>query len=252
MAISKGVSRIDDLKRFYDLLDQLKRRVGGMRWMAQFGDYRDWPDRGVYFFFEPGEDRSDSGFGPRVVRVGTHALINGSRSTLRQRLAQHRGTAAGGGNHRGSIFRLLVGEALMGNSGLTPCSSWGVGGGEARTAATKLGITRQDLGNAERPIEEAVTAYIGAMPMLWIDVPDEPHPDSIRGTIERNSIALLSNHGRSTHDAASAGWLGRHSNHPLVGSSGLWNQRHTNESHDPDFLDVLEQTIDLISKGAKK
>ena len=73
----------------------------------------DWPRRGVYFFFEPGESRSLSGTGSRIVRLGTHALANGSRSTLWQRLSQHRGNAKGdGGNHRGSIFRLLVGVAL--------------------------------------------------------------------------------------------------------------------------------------------
>jgi hypothetical protein len=34
------------------------------------------------------------------------------------------------------------------------------------------------------------------MRFLWIDIDDEPGPASIRGFIERNSIALLSNHGR--------------------------------------------------------
>ena len=31
-----------------------------------------WPQRGVYFFMEDGEERSDSGSGLRIVRVGTH------------------------------------------------------------------------------------------------------------------------------------------------------------------------------------
>jgi hypothetical protein len=61
-----------------------------------------WPKRGVYFFFETGESRSDSGSGPRVVRVGTHALREGSRAKLWTRLSQHQGTiTTGGGNHRG-------------------------------------------------------------------------------------------------------------------------------------------------------
>jgi hypothetical protein len=36
----------------------------------------------VYFFRESSEDRSDTGEGPRVVRVGTHALKAGARTTL--------------------------------------------------------------------------------------------------------------------------------------------------------------------------
>jgi hypothetical protein len=36
-----------------------------------------WPRRGVYFFFENGEMRSETGTGPRVVRVGTHAMRSG-------------------------------------------------------------------------------------------------------------------------------------------------------------------------------
>ena len=66
--------------------------------LANFEGLRDWPERGVYFFFEPTEARVDSGSGPRVVRAGTHALGTGSRSSLRQRLRQHRGSRSGLGN----------------------------------------------------------------------------------------------------------------------------------------------------------
>ena len=40
---------------------------------------------------EDGEVRSDSGTGPRIVRVGTHALTEGSGTKLRTRLSQHHG-----------------------------------------------------------------------------------------------------------------------------------------------------------------
>jgi hypothetical protein len=236
------MSRLADLTRFYGLLGRMEDRAGGPRRLGQFSDYRDWPDRGVYFFFEEGETRSDTGPGRRVVRVGTHALAVGARSTLRQRLGQHRGTATGGGNHRGSIFRLLVGAALIAQGSAADCASWGVKG-EARTAAADLGLTRERLAMAETPIEAAVSDHIGAMPLLWINVPDEPHPESLRGMIERNAIALLSNHGRPLLDPASDGWLGRHCPRPLVRSSGLWNQRHTDDAYDPRFLNVLEDLI---------
>ena len=64
--------------------------------------------------FEQGENRSDTGDGPKVVRVGTHALTAGSGTKLWTRLSEHKGPPkTGGGNHRGSIFRLIVGAALI-------------------------------------------------------------------------------------------------------------------------------------------
>jgi hypothetical protein len=80
-----------DLIRFYEALGSLEGHLGGKRTLAGCDGRMSWPARGVYFFFEPGEVRSDTGMGPRVVRVGTHALTASSRSSLWQRLSQHRG-----------------------------------------------------------------------------------------------------------------------------------------------------------------
>src|SRR5205814_4997383 len=109
-----GMTRRDDLDRLYTLLADLQMRSGGPQLLRDCTGRLPWPERGVYFFFEPGELRED-GRARRVVRVGTHAVSAGSRTTLWNRLSQHRGTAAalGGGNHRGSIFRLHVGTALL-------------------------------------------------------------------------------------------------------------------------------------------
>jgi hypothetical protein len=205
--------------------------------------FRDCPPRGVYFFFETGEDRRESGGGPRIVRVGTHALTDGSRSTLRQRLAQHRGRVSGGGNHRGSIFRLLVGQALMARGDQPPCKSWGVKGDLSKASAA-LGIERAALAGAEAPVEHAVSSYIAAMPCLWLEIDDNPGPGSLRGAIERDAIALLSNYCRAPLDAGSPLWLGQFSDRPLVSGSGLWNQRHVEETRDATFLDVFERLID--------
>jgi hypothetical protein len=236
------MSRLADLQRFYDLLEELSQRLGGKRTLATLGDFRDWPDRGLYFFFEAAEIRNESGCGPRVVRVGTHALSAGSRSTLRQRLGQHRGQATGGGNHRGSIFRLLIGQALMARGAIEPSASWGIKG-DATKASAALKINRADLAVAEAPIERAVTNYICAMLFLWIDIDDDPGPSSLRGFVERNSIALLSNYERAPFDPPSSNWLGHSSDRDLVRGSGLWNQRHVGETHDPVFLDVLERLV---------
>ena len=106
-----ATDRVANTVRFYELLSRLAAALGGCRRLADCNGRMDWPQRGVYFFFEPGESRSLSGTGNRVVRVGTHALKDGSCATLWQRLSHHRGNAKGdGGNHRGSIFRLLVAQ----------------------------------------------------------------------------------------------------------------------------------------------
>lgn len=116
-----------DLVAFYSILDILEMRLGGKRLLRQCERRQRWPRRGVYFFFEPGEERSDTGHGSRVVRVGTHALKNGSKTTLWNRLSQHReATGSRGGNHRGSIFRLLVGAALKNRDRLQSASLWGI------------------------------------------------------------------------------------------------------------------------------
>lgn len=75
------MARQDDLDRFYELLDDLERRVGGARKLKDCTGYMDWPDRGVYFVLEPGEPRAGTGQ-LRVTRVGTHAVSTGSSTTL--------------------------------------------------------------------------------------------------------------------------------------------------------------------------
>jgi hypothetical protein len=122
------MNRLADLVRFYEILGSLENSLGGKRILADCDGRMVWPDRGVYFLFEPGETRSDSGSGPRVVRVGTHALKAGSGTSLWQRLSQHREIAAtGGGNHRGSVFRLLVGNSIKNRDALTEPASWSLG-----------------------------------------------------------------------------------------------------------------------------
>jgi hypothetical protein len=160
----------------------------------------DWPNRGVYFFFEQGENRSDTGDQPRVVRVGTHALNRGSGAKLWTRLSQHRGQVkTGGGNHRGSIFRLIVGAALIDRDRLN-FPMWGIGSSADRTVT-----------HAEVNLERQVSEFIGRMWFQWLAIDDEPGPNSQRGYVERNAIALLSNFNRPPLDPPSKTWLGRYS-----------------------------------------
>ncbi|MFZ5815230.1 MAG: hypothetical protein ACOY93_07990, partial [Bacillota bacterium] len=194
------MGREADLDRLYALMDELAQRVGGPRMLGDPQARQGLPRRGVYFFFEPGEFRAD-GRTPRIVRVGTHAVSEGSKSTLWGRLAQHRGrVSSGGGDHRGSIFRLHVGTALV-NRGLASAA-----------AAAQWGSTHRPpegpVREAEAQLERMVSQYIRAMPFLWVEVDDPPSRSSHRKVIEANAIGLLSNLEREPLDPPSAGWLG--------------------------------------------
>lgn len=230
------MNRFDDLRRFYENLERLTAK-GGLRTLPEVLA-SPVGERGVYFFFEPGENRSDSGRGLRVVRVGTHALNAGASSTLRGRLRQHGGSRSAGGNHRGSIFRLLTGDALARCGIEQVCPSWGVKHGKM------LGIDRASIKQAERAMERAVSLRLATTSVAWLDVGDLPGPESLRGWIERNAIALLSNDGKAAIDPASPKWLGHHSSRPRVRASGLWNQNHVDEPYNPAFLDDLQRLVE--------
>ena len=108
------MSRLNHLKQFYSLLNELEVRLSGVRQLSGCSGRVSWPRRGIYFFKEVGENCTDTSNGLRIVRVGTHALTAISNTSLWQRLSKHRGISrSGGGNHRGSIFRLIVGTALI-------------------------------------------------------------------------------------------------------------------------------------------
>ena len=227
-------ARITHLVRFYAALDRLRQGVSGTRLLSQSNGRMDWPSRGVYFFFEPGESRTDTGKGLRIVRVGTHALTSGSRTTLWNRLSNHRGVAASDlGNHRGSIYRLLVGTALMCRQPTRNVGTWGQG-----SSATR------DTRDAEGPLELLVSDIIGEMPLLWLRIDDAPGPGSQRGYIESNCIGLLSNFNRPPCDPPSGSWLGLHCARPKVRDSGLWNQQHVDHSYDLAFLDAFDRLVD--------
>ncbi len=171
-----------------------------------------------------------------MVRVGTHAVSSGSRTKLWQRLHTHQGHADGRGNHRGSIFRKRVGEALL-SVGQYPehlHSTWGNGSSAPKPVCI-----------AEQPLEIEVSRYIGQMPLLWLEVNDEPSKESHRAYLERNSIALLSNFSKPQIDRPSPHWLGFKTTQGTIRDSGLWNTNHVDETYDADFLDMFD---DYISK----
>lgn len=244
------MNRLRDVERFYAILGELEARTGPFPHLRECHGRMKWPARGVYFFFEAGEERSTSGVGPRVVRIGTHALTTGSGTTLWNRLSQHRGPAkSGSGNHRGSVFRLLVGEALMKRRG-TELKTWGLGG-SASDAARAGGMERDAVREQERSLEVAVSETIGAMQIAWIQVDDPPGTTSARGTIERNAIGILSNWSGPPMDPASSGWLGKSCDHERVPRSGLWNNNHVEEAYDSTFLDQMARAVAVVGQVSR-
>lgn len=232
-----------DLDNFYHLMTMLQQYHGD-RNLSECGGNLLRQKKGVYFFFEPGEVRHGSNV-LRVVRVGTHGLKRGSRRTLWDRLKDHRGsTSGGGGNHRGSVFRKLVGKAIIEKYDLTgnTAATWGQG----NSAPREIRVQEKDL-------EKQVSLYIDELPFVWVEIDDPAGPDSRRKFIEKHSIALLSNI-TGNPDLPSGNWLGTKCPHEDIKKSGLWNSDHVREDYDPEFLIELKEYIEkqIIPKGTEQ
>ena len=234
MTESSSQSRIEDIKKFYDILACIEDHVKGCRTLAEGKGRINWPKGGVYFFFEAGEWRCCSGEGARVVRVGKSA-------NLWTRLSQHRGNvSSGGGNHRMSVFRKLIGDALANGDCKLP-GSWNK---KLVVAEREMGDNRSEIKNMELKLEKLVSSYIRKMPFIWLCVPDEPSSSGMRAYIERNAIALLSNAKKvDVIDKASKSWLGNNSEWPLVQASGLWNRDYVEKNYDPQFLCDMNELL---------
>ena len=233
--VAKSGARVAHIDRFYSLLERLAfAQATPPQLLSVHTNKSVQPKRGVYFFFEQGERRMTSPFDDRVTRIGTHSVSLGSKATLWNRLRTHRGGGNGVGNHRGSIFRLHVGDSIIRRSELQSIfRTWGIG-----QSAPK------DVRAGEEEIELEVSGVIGKMPVLWLEVGDEASADSDRTYIERNLIALLAGpHGPI--DLPSDGWLGAWSTRQAIRSSGLWNVNHVYEQYDPAVLDVLERYVEM-------
>lgn len=213
--VGSGRQAIED---FYAFLSEL----GPPR---RLNELENLPKRGVYFFFEEGEVRKD-GRSPRVVRIGTHGLKPLSKSTLSGRLSQHRGTRSGSGNHRGSVFRKHVGNALILRNTFS-CETWGQGSTAPR-----------DVVLAEQFLEKKVSEHIGKMLVSLLEIPDDPGPNSARAFVERNSIGLLAG-----SEPASPNWLGTDSGNEIIARSFLWNVNHVNQQVEHSFFEQLKNLV---------
>jgi hypothetical protein len=87
------------------------------------------------------------------------------------------------------------------------------------------------------------------MPFIWVAIDDDRGPYSLRGYIEGNSIALLSNYRKPALDPPSRHWLGRHCGQKEISEGGLWNSNQMDEPYDPGFLDILDRFVCLRERG---
>lgn len=203
--------RVCDTNRFYELLARLEIKVGGKAMLKDCDGQEGWP-RGVYFFFEHGETRTDKEGDLRVVRVGTHGTKPNSPSKLWWRLTQHKSDVGR------SVFRDHIERALLNRSG-----------------------EKKQTHNHQ----SCVSQYIGFMPFLWVKV-DGEDGHLRREEIERNSIALLSFWRSDAIGQPSKNWLGksRGHRHKKIERSGLWNVNYVTRGYDPAFLDTLQSSVE--------
>lgn len=225
------VSLKADMARLTHYLKQLRKAQDGGRQFAATSGRMSWPARGVYVVLSADDSVSRLGM-PRIVRVGTHAVSVGSRTSLWDRLSTHRGTLSGGGSHRSSIFRLHVGRAW---TRAVPSDVWPSSWAEGQSASGEIRLNEVEL-------EAQVSRVIGAMRVLWLDIDDQPGAASERAYVERNLIGMVSRAGllwgKDWH-----GWLGRHAADWRIATSGLWNLNHVYDKVDEDFIERFAHAV---------
>ena len=222
--------RTNDLERLYSAFAQLRHNNATFSLRA-LSDTQ-IPKRGVYLFLDPTEP-SFPKKEARIVRVGTHGVSQGSKSVLRTRLRNHLGVASGLGNHRGSIFRLHVGAALLAKTEKT-LPSWGQGQ-----------YASKDTRSLEECHERRVSSYLSALEVLTIAVDDEPSKCSLRAHVERQLIGLLSENYQLI-DRPSKRWLGAFSPVRSIVKSGLWNVRDVGCPYRPGEQGDVDHVLVLL------
>lgn len=151
---------------------------------------------GLYLFYERGEA---SGHGPdgRIVRIGNHPRSDGR---LEQRLRMHYS-----GNKNGSVFRTLLGGALIRKQ--DPSSSCFVHWEKHMAKSCSLC----------RPIEADVSALLRKQfSFRLVAIPERAD----RNTMEALLVATIA---ACRICQPSPAWLGRYAYSAKVRASGLWN-----------------------------
>lgn len=230
--LQRSLDRKNAIVKLYEAFELLTKKQGLMT-LKEAIARQHLPEQGLYFFFDPTEKTELSKALPRLIRVGTHAVSLGSRATLRTRLRTHLGSRSGEGNHRGSVFRLHVGAALIARDKLLRrYPHWGKGQNAAK-----------EIREFESALENRVSEYIGSLQVLFLEIADIAGPSSKRAYFERQVVALMSQDDIAL-DPPGADWLGHWSPKPEIRSSGLWNIQHIGGNADLAFVDLLHSLTD--------
>lgn len=168
---------------------------------------KDLPRNGIYLLYEKSE-------GDRIVRVGTHKAEAGLYTRLRKHFGTRNSSRAW---RRTSVFRLVVGGALLNRDGDPRLPAWADRQGERMPEVEAL-VTDRLLS----------TFTFRALP---VDSLDE------RLSLERELIATLSAEPEMTPT-----WLGHFALSSRMRESGLWNSDHAGASERVD-LDRLAQLV---------
>ena len=220
-----------DAVELYQLIQDATAR-NGLYDFSDFATISVLPAQGLYIIFDPSEKSLFSSTLPRVVRIGTHGVATGSKSVLRTRLRAHFGQRDGAGNHRASIFRLHIGNALIARDGLRNAyPHWGVG----MSADAHIRLAEADL-------EHAVSREIGKLRFTYLDVPDLASPKSQRAVLERSLINYMTADGIPL-EIPSSNWLGHYSPVEAIRSSGLWNIQHVGARYDTRALSRIRHYV---------
>lgn len=215
----QAANRFHDLKILYALISKIRHSKKSflLRDLSKIK----LPQRGVYIFIDL-KEKNFLGESGRIVRIGTHAVSEGSKSTLKNRLKNHLGHNDGTGNHRGSIFRLHVGRALIEKEKLTHrFKSWG----EGQHAPN-------EIIESEKEHEKRVSEYLRELEVVILNIEDIPSKNSLRALVESQLIALCSENLQPI-DSSTESWLGRYSPMESIVKSGLWNLRDVARKYEP-------------------
>ena len=227
---NRFLDRTDAVKAFYSLFEQWKVKTAILPLRVALQN--PMPEQGVYFFFDPEEETRFSKVLGRLVRIGTHGVSESSRATLRDRLRTHLGTVDGYGNHRSSVFRLHVGEAIIRRDGLRKrFPQWGSGQNSSPLVREREG-----------PLEKLVSTAISKLHVAIVEVADRAMKTSARAVVETSTIALFTEDYQPV-EFSGPHWLGRHSAHDLISKTGLWNLRDVGSKADLDITRALRARL---------
>ena len=167
----------------------------------------------------------------------THFLISCGKNKQ-----PHRSRAAElYGNHRASVFRLHVGEAIIRRDNLRArFPEWG-----------KNQNAERPIVEGERELEGLVTSYISRLQLQCIEVTDRASKNSARSTIEKSSIALFTERLVPVEPPSSS-WLGLHSAHESIVRTGLWNVRDTGKKADFQVIELISNRLSQFLASTTK